>query len=387
MMSTSGPFQRDRTTLLLYALLAYYAYLQSIVAPAMNFIAQEQGLSDSLRGMHLSVFAIGMVLAGLFAERVAAFVGRPQTVWGGCAGIGIGAVILSIGQAPALTLLATFLMGSAGACALIMQQALLSDRHHEHRARPITEANVVAIILAGLAPLAVGSAAVSLGWRAPLIGGAAALIIFWIIGSRWIVDKTVPTRIVRTTTLSFNLPFRYWVFWGVAFFGVGVEWSMIFWSGVYLERVGGLTTSDATSASTLFFVGMIIGRILGSQLARSAEPARLLVVSIALALFGFSIFWLAPETDMRLVGLSITGLGVANLWPLTLTTATALAANATDLANARMSLSASLSTLLAPQILGSLADSVGIQNAILVAGAMTICALAAGIAGLRLTTR
>jgi MFS family permease len=375
-------FRRDRATILLYLLLSYYAYLQAIVAPAMNFIAAEQDLSDTTRGLHLSAFAIGMILVGLIGERTAARFGRPQTVWGGCLGMGIGAVVLAFGQTPFVTIPAAFIMGFLGSHTLIMTQALLSDRHAQHRAIPLTEANVVAVIFAAAAPLLVGASAGTLGWRAPLLIGAALLLIMWAVGRSWITDVPSPHKQEARATTRNALPMRFWLFWSVAFFGVSVEWSMIFWNAAYLERVGSLTTTDATSASTLFLTGMVVGRIIGSRLAHSAEPARLLVVSLGLAIFGFSIFWLAPITDLRLVGLALCGVGIANVWPLTLPTATSLVPQATDLANARMSLSASSATLIAPQILGSLADGVGIQNAVLLAGAMTLCALLAAIAGL-----
>lgn len=378
----SPPFHRDRATILLYLLLAYYAYLQAIVAPAMNFIAAEQDLSDTVRGFHLSAFAIGMVLVGLIGDRVAARFGRPQTVWAGCLGIGIGTIVLALGQSALVTIPAAFVMGFVGSHALIMTQALLSDRHARQRAIPLTEANVVAIIFAASAPLLVGVVANRLDWRAPLLIGAALLIPLWAIGRTWIADIASPHAQTPKAKARDTLPVRFWIFWAVAFFGVSVEWSMIFWSAAYLERIGSLTTTDATSASALFLVGMVVGRIIGSRLTRIAEPARLLVVSLGLAIFGFSIFWLAPITDLRLVGLLLCGMGIANVWPLTLPTATALAPHATDLANARMSLSASSAIFVAPQVLGSLADGVGIQNAVLVAGAMTLFALLAAIAGL-----
>jgi fucose permease len=296
--------------------------------------------------------------------------------------MGIGAVVLAFGQTPFVTIPAAFIMGFLGSHALIMTQALLSDRHVQHRAIPLTEANVVAVIFAAAAPLLVGASAGTLGWRAPLLIGAALLLIMWAVGRSWITDVPSPHKQEARATTRNALPMRFWLFWSVAFFGVSVEWSMIFWNAAYLERVGSLTTTDATSASTLFLTGMVVGRIIGSRLAHSAEPARLLVVSLGLAIFGFSIFWLAPITDLRLVGLALCGVGIANVWPLTLPTATSLVPQATDLANARMSLSASSATLIAPQILGSLADGVGIQNAVLLAGAMTLCALLAAIAGL-----
>jgi MFS family permease len=377
-------FRRDRATILLYFLLALYAYLQSIIAPAMNFVAREQGLTDTLRGFHLSAFSVGVVFAGISAERIAARIGRPRTVWRGCFLMAGGILLLTFGQTTVITMLSTLIMGFVGACALIMQQALLSDRHPTQRAIPLTEANVVAIIFAASAPFLVGIAASSVGWRIPLLLGASLIIVYWAIGRTWIDDKAPAIKAEHSAPKSRTLPLRYWIYWSVAFFGVAVEWSMIFWSAAYLERVGGLTTTDATSASTIFLFGMVIGRIIAIPLTRRTDPTRLLVVSIGMAIFGFSTFWLAPQADLRLVGLGMCGLGIANIWPLTLPTATGLVPHATDLANARMTLSFSLSTLIVPQVLGSLADVVGIQSAMLVVAAMLFFALMSALAGMTL---
>ncbi len=63
------------------------------------------------------------------------------------------------------------------------------------------------------------------------------------------------------------------------------------------------------------------------------------------------------------MGLFITGLGQANVFPLALAAASNSAPDHIDKASARISLSAGLAILIAPQVLGSLADAVGISSA------------------------
>jgi len=64
-----------------------------------------------------------------------------------------------------------------------------------------------------------------------------------------------------------------------------------------------------------------------------------------------------------LLGLFIAGLGIANLFPLTLSAATSTAPEQIDKASARVSLAAGTAILIAPQILGTIADQTSIHFA------------------------
>ena len=83
---------------------------------------------------------------------------------------------------------------------------------------------------------------------------------------------------------------------------------------------------------------------------------------------------------LNIVGLFITGLGVANIFPLTLSVAVGVAANQSNAASARITVGGGLAILSAPLILGWTADQLDIYNAyglvfILLMGATTIVAI------------
>ncbi|MEP7291141.1 MAG: hypothetical protein ABI835_05130 [Chloroflexota bacterium] len=78
-------FIRDRFTWLAYLMLAYYAYMISALGPLMPFLRVELNLSYSVAALHLSAFAVGMILAGLTADRAV------RRAWGGgscCGAVG-----------------------------------------------------------------------------------------------------------------------------------------------------------------------------------------------------------------------------------------------------------------------------------------------------------
>jgi len=381
-------FRRDRLTWLLYALLSYYAYMQALVSPALNFLGDEIDLSYSVRGLHVTAFAAGMVSAGLLGERATARWGRRRVLWIGGVGMALGSLVLIAGRTALVTLGATLIMGVIGSFMLVVIQSALSDHHGEKRAVALTESNMAAVFFAALAPFAASAGeSVGLGWRAGMVAGVIVFAGLYLFGRVLPFpvpqDDTPDAQAPRTA----RLPRAFWLIWLAAFFGVGTEWSTIFWSGEFLERSIEVTTADASALLGLFLIMMMIGRFAGSRLSERVEPIRLIVLSQALAIFGLSIFWLGPVRELTLGGYLLAGLGIANFYPLALVIGVNTATRHSDLASARMSLASGSAILIAPIALGSLADVIGIQTAIGVTALLALLALTAALGSWALRDR
>lgn len=367
---TPQTFVRDRFTWLAYFMLAYYAYIQATLGPAMPFLGDELSMSYTVRGLHLSAFALGMILAGMLGDRVAARASRRLTFWFGTGGMAAGAVAFTLMQTPALTILSAFFMGTFGSFLLVMIQAGLAHHHGNNRAIPLTESNVMASIAATAAPFLISQLErLALGWRAALWLGAATAIAAWLVGRRY----PFPEDGKRTPGLRSRsrLPRLFWLYWLVALFSVAVEWCTLFWGPDFLERVVGFERTDAVGAMAIFLAATVIGRFVGSRLTFRFPAPRLLIVAAGITLIGFPLFWLGYETPaIALIGLFLMGLGIANLYPLTLATTTTVGAANPDAASSRTSLAAGLAILIAPQVLGTFADQSGIYSAFAIAGAL-----------------
>jgi fucose permease len=361
---TSTTFVRDRFTWLAYFMLGYYAYLQASLGPLMPFLRDELSLSYTLAGLHLSAFALGMVLAGWYGAAVSLRVGRRAIFWGGGGGMALGALALITGGHIAITVGSSFAMGASGSLLLVAIQASLTDHHGSRRAIALTEANIVASVFAALAPLLVGlGQSAGIGWRSALVVGTA----FWLLtflsrrGTALPPRRQYPHR--ATTGRSSRLPRAYWAYWAVIFIAVAIEWCMIFWAADFLENVVGLRRETSSALLSVFLGAMIVGRVIGSRLTHTISSRRLLPYAVGAVVVGFPLFWLGPVAIINIAGLFIAGLGVANLFPLTLSTAVTVAAELPDAASARISMAAGLAILIVPQTLGSLADQIGIGSA------------------------
>lgn len=376
-------FLRDRLTWLGYLMLAYYAYLQSAVSPLMNFLGEELHLSYTVRALHLSAFALGMIIAGLTADRAAARFGRARVFWAGGAGMALGAVLLTSARTPAFSITATLIMGTVGSYTLVMIQALLADLHGERRAQALTESNVVASIAAALAPVLVstleagriaGSVIAGFGWRLALWVGVGAWALLAARFAREAIPRRVSAAPVERAQVG-RLPRAFWRLWFVVLFGVSIEWSVIFWGAEFLETSVGLDRVTASGLMSVFLGAMVVGRAVGSRLTRLYAAHLLLLAALGLVAIGFPIFWLSGVAGLNIAGLFICGLGVANLFPLSLSAAAATAPDQVNTASARVSLAAGLAILIAPQLLGSVGDSVGISAAFAFVAVFVIASL------------
>lgn len=378
-------FERDRFTWLAYLLLAFYAYLQAALGPLMPFLRAELGLNFTVSGFHFSAFALGMVLAGLTGDRFASRWGRTAVFWGGAIGMAAGAIGFALAQMVGLTIAAAFLMAFLGTLLLVMIQAALSDRHGNQRAIALTEANVAASLGAMLVPIFIGLfQGIQIGWRLALVVAVVALaLIAWHFRSVSVPPKKYIPQ--GSTDLSDRLPIIYWIYWSVIVFSVAIEWCLVFWGAEYLASGVGLTRTTAATAMSAFFLAMVIGRFAGSRLTRRFPTGKLLLLALVIALVGFGFFWLVRLVPLSLTGMFIAGLGVSNLYPLTLSLCTTVAPDQADKASARITLGTGSAIFIAPLVLGWTADQMGIANAFAIVAILIFIAIGVTLTANRIT--
>ncbi|HEU4746716.1 MAG TPA: MFS transporter, partial [Anaerolineales bacterium] len=142
-----------------------------------------------------------------------------------------------------------------------------------------------------------------------------------------------------------------------------VEMSLVVWATEFLDSVVGLSRTEAVLAYSALPAAMLVGRIAGSRLTRRSSSMTLLLLSLSVTLAGFPLFWLARLPALNILGLFITGLGIANMYPLTLSIAIGVAREQSNLASARISMGVGTALLTAPLLLGWLADRLSLQIA------------------------
>src|SRR5215207_3687797 len=372
-------FRRDRLTWLAYALLAWFAYLQAAPALIIVHLRDELDLSYSTGGLHVAAFAAGSMVAGVTSPRLERALGRRTLLWSAAALMGAGAIGLTAGRIAAVTVGSVLVMGVGGGLLLATIQAALADHHGERRAVALAEANVAASIayvaLIGVLSL---TAALHAGWRVALLASLAVPVFAWWSNRRLAIDAPPPSRMAQG-----RLPGVVWIAAAMLFCTTAAEWCTTAWGATFVEDAADVSTDTAVALMAGYFGGVLAGRTLSSRLARRHDPARLLALALAVTAAGFAILWPSTAPAQALLGLTVLGIGLGNLFPMGISVTVALAPEQTALASGRAVMMTFLAVLLAPLTVGMLADATSLTAAL---GVVPLL-LALAAAGLTLVAR
>jgi fucose permease len=378
--------RRDAATWFAYLLLGYFTYLNTSQGNVLPFLRAELGLSYAVASLHASAIAVGMLIVGLWGDRVIVRFGRRRLLIFGALASAFFLAILGVAPSVQVTVASCLLMGLTGAFIAAIVSALLSDIHGARRDIALTEANAVCYLFAIAAPVIAG-VAVWAGWSWRIVPFAGVVSAIAIVATFW--RATVPDGAPAAAKAggAKGLPPAYWAYWAMLGFGVGLEFSALLWAPSYLERVVGLPASTAALGAGAFFVAMLLGRTIGIRLVR-VYPARSIFFAIAAAAFvGFLAYWLAPRPEVAVAGLFLIGLGVSLLFPITISFAMGAAGAASNRASTRAMLAPGLAILLNPPLLGSIADSAGLWFAQIVMPVFLAFTVGAFLVGQRLEAK
>jgi fucose permease len=142
------------------------------------------------------------------------------------------------------------------------------------------------------------------------------------------------------------------------------EWCITSWGASFVEDAARTSADTAVTLMAGYFGGVLVGRLVGSRLARRYEPAHLLGVALAVSAAGFAVLWPATTPAQALAGLVLLGIGLGNLFPMAISVTVALAPGQSAPANGRAVAMTSFAALLAPLVVGTLADATSITAAL-----------------------
>jgi MFS family permease len=311
-----------------------------------------------------SLFAVGLVVVGLTGGSLVSRIGRGTALRLSIAVLLLGGLLIA---APVhiATLLGALLLGLGAALLIQLVPAILSAAQPQAPAAAIGEANGLASATSVLAPLAVSaSLAAGLGWRtgylaAPLLVLAALTLPAWRLA---IPDAPVPAAGAQTGARSPMLGR-----WFDLLLAVSVEFCMVFWAASAFIAWDHASLSQGPALASLFLVGMATARAFSARIiGRVPDQRALILACAAAALAGFALFWAAPTLTLAAAGLLVTGLGVALLYPTTVSRVIAAWPQAPDRASARAALGSGLAIGVAPFVLAQASDAIGLRAAFLI---------------------
>jgi MFS family permease len=375
---------RSSTILLFYIFAALSSFVRSSLGPCMPFLRNELGFSYTVAAYHFTALSIGVIVAGTIGYRIIPLLGRYRAAWLGFAGIALGMTAVVALHVVAGTIFGVFLLGLSASIMGQCIDAIFTERLKDERTMAIAEINIVASVACMAAPAAIGAVVgAGMNWRIPLIIAVAGFAITFLLRRNVNIPLSLSSpHDVRHAKLS---P-AYWAYWFVVLVSCAAEWSIIFWSTDFLANAGHMTPAAACTAVSAFFIAMLIGRLFGSRIA-TGDTTRLLPIFGLVAMVGFLTFWLSGSVPFMVAGLFVTGLGISNIYPYTISAALGIDPAAAAKASSRMGIAGGTSGLFGPLLLGCLADNYGIVTAYGAVAMLLVLTLIGMITALRLQQR
>lgn len=156
------------------------------------------------------------------------------------------------------------------------------------------------------------------------------------------------------------------------------EGALADWGALHLAQDLDASAGLAAAGYSLFALAMTVGRLSGTALLERLGQTRTLVAGGMLAALGMLLGALAPTTWLALAGFAVTGLGLANIFPVAVARAGALAGPSGVAAASTLGYGG---MLLGPPAIGFLADwfslPVALTTVALLAGAAALIAYSA----------
>jgi len=377
MVERAGGLSRGHATWLLYGVFSSMAFLLNGMGAVLPPLQTELRVTRGEVAFYPSLFAVGLVVVSVVGGPLVSRIGRGTALRLAIAGLLLGGLLIA---APVhiATLLGALLLGLGAALLIQLVPAILSAAQPQAPAAAIGEANGLASATSVLAPLAVSaSLAAGLGWRtgylaAPLLVLAALTLPAWRLA---IPDATMAAAGGPAGAGSPMLGR-----WLDLLLAVSVEFCMVFWAASAFIAWDHASLSQGPALASLFLVGMATARALSARIiGRVPDQRALILACAAAALAGFALFWAAPTLTLAAAGLLITGLGVALLYPTTVSRVIAAWPQAPDRASARAALGSGLAIGVAPFLLAQASDAIGLRAAFLIVPVLLlVLALRAG---------
>jgi len=171
-----------------------------------------------------------------------------------------------------------------------------------------------------------GCLAGGLGWRAGygivIVLQLALAVVMALTQKLWKGENASPLaheaaqQEFLTNTQALRLPGMKAVLF-TFFCYCAAEASMILWTASYAEHLGA-TQDQASFASSLFFIGITVGRALNGFLAMRYTSKTLIRAGMGLMLLGILVLFLPLGYGGCLAGVMIIGLGCAPVYPCTI---------------------------------------------------------------------
>jgi len=363
-------YRRDTFTWSAFGALFAFGYLNAVLGPALPYLRSAEGISYLVGALHQVAFAIGVGIAGTLSTRDRLPLGRRAVIVTGLSVGGLAALAVGYGGSVPVTIIGASLMGLFATLALIRLWAALADAHGSGRAVAMSEGEV-AVSLAGIATplLLVALAASAATWRPAFAIGTltAAVAVAGVLRTKIPPSQPRARPPARRTRLQPTLL--------IVFAVVGLEFALSFWLASYLDDQVGLPRDTAVALVSVLYAANLAGRLLTSRLARAHAPERVLFAALACVVVGLPFLLAATSAAVAVAGIVVVGTGIGALFPITSSLHVQVSGHSADSALGETLTIAALGQIVAPLLVGVLAQVTNLRVGLLLLPALSLLAV------------
>ena len=345
----------------------------------MPFLRQMYDISYAQAGVLLSLPSWGNLASIFITGYLPTYIGRRRTVlltavW---MAVAFGLITFGIGGAAALSL-ACLMIGIARGGNTNFSNTMMSTLPGKKSAIGYNLLHGAFAVGAVLSPLALIACTRNndMGWRTMTTGIMILCLVQLVVYARMDLPAENITKSIKKVDRSFLKNKSFWLGAAILFFYISAEYAIVNWLVTYFKDTGILSAQVSQLMTSLLWVVIFIGRMIGAALVGKVSRKIILVVDgVGLLAFFLMVFFSRSELPIFL-GIMGVGLFMATIYTSALALGTA-AIKGNDLGVSTMILVGSSGGIITPALVGMVAERAGIQMGMGVVVLVTVLLLAA----------
>lgn len=360
----------------------YYAFFANgmmalVLGAILPYLMNEAGINYSVAGSLLSAFAIGNFLASFVNPFLVSKIGRKKTT------VGLTLLIpVSLGGIAAchnifILIVACLLLGIGRGTVSIINNMVVND--HIGTTAALNLLHTVFAVGAFLAPLLTTFyISHQMGWSA-IIYTVMILCFLSCIGYTRLPLEEKITKNQKHDGSNHERKFLkdagFYMMGGVLFFYLGVENCVNGWFVTYFKSMGIMSDSYATNLVSITWLVIMVGRLLVAYLSTRVSKKVLILINCSAT--GVFFILLISTNQLTWITVALIGLGFffAGIYP------TSVSQGGEYIKGSTLGMSlllgmAALGGIVTPQIVGVVADYIGMTGAIAILAVNIVCMVA-----------
>lgn len=356
----------------------YYAFLANgmmalVLGIVLPYLIEETGMNYSVAGSLLSAFAIGNFLASFVNPILVKKIGRKKTTVALTLLIPVSLGVISFCPPVYILFVFCLLLGIGRGTVSIVNNMVVNDNIGTTAALNLLH-TVFAVGAFSCPLLATYFIGQGMGWRTIVYLVMILCFMAWLGYMRLPLENKVISgqQTKEQNEKQFLKNSGFYTMGGILFFYLGVENCVNGWFITYFKSMGIMSDRYATNLISVTWLVIMVGRLLTAYLSSRVSKKKLILINCSATAIFFVL--LIATQELLWITVSIIGLGFffAGIYP------TSVAHGGEYIKGSTLGMSlllgiAALGGIITPQLVGIVADAMGMIPAIMILVVNVIC--------------